>query len=210
MKRITAAVVVFSLLVLLTCKLNSKVIVIAAREDKINTEPIVSATTTPVEHTENISISAIQKNSDGCFYIREIPLSRELQEYSYNLCNKKNISYDLLLAVMKKESNFNMDIVSYNDNGSYDSGLMQINSCNLENIREIYGVTNLLDPYDNVKIGIDMISAKINEFGERGGLIAYNMGNKGYQNAMEAGTLSTPYYEKVMQYKAEITEFEKT
>jgi len=39
-----------------------------------------------------------------------------------------NISADILYAIAKVESNFNPGAVNWNKNGSYDYGIMQINS----------------------------------------------------------------------------------
>lgn len=71
-----------------------------------------------------------------------------MQEYIHTLCEERNLAYSFIIALIETESNFNSDIVSATD----DYGLMQINACNH---REDF---DYLDPYDNVTMGIEMLS----------------------------------------------------
>ncbi|MDO4730962.1 MAG: transglycosylase SLT domain-containing protein [Clostridia bacterium] len=143
------------------------------------------------------------------YYIPDLPLSRSLQEYTFNLCKDNNISYELILGLMYYESKFDPYVVSYNTNGSYDSGIMQINSCNKEYLRKTYGITNLIDPYENIFAGISMISDDILKYGENDALMVYNMGLGGYYNAVGRGIYSTTYSNEVLSKKQEIENMEK-
>lgn len=60
----------------------------------------------------------------------------------------------LLWSICKGESNFNPAAVNYNSNGSYDFGLMQINSSWAPTLRK-KGISweALADPCTNVKVG---------------------------------------------------------
>ena len=53
----------------------------------------------------------------------KLPLNKDLQEYIRGLCDKYNLSFEMVLAIIKQESDFD---ASNNENGS-DYGLMQLN-----------------------------------------------------------------------------------
>ncbi len=160
------------------------------------------------EEAKSVSVQCAVANKEmekKGYYIQQIPLSRDIQKYIYQMCSEKNINYDLILSIIKCESNFKADSIGYNPNGSFDSGLMQINSCHLENLQEQYGVSDIMDPYSNLLVGIDMIASCINAYGEVGGLVAYNMGAGGYQTCIAKGDLNTAYVQKVMKIKENIS-----
>ena len=140
----------------------------------------------------------------SAFYIPEIPLSEELQAYTYQQCQEKQVSYELVLAMMYHESNYDPAAVRYYQDGSSDSGLMQINSINSKSLNELYGITDLQDPYENIQAGVSIISGFVHEYGEHDGLMAYNMGVGGYQNAIANGTYTTTYAQNIMETKGEI------
>lgn len=137
------------------------------------------------------------------YFIPWIPMSEDLQKFTYDMCCINNVSYTLVLSMMYHESKFDTEAISYNSNGSCDSGIMQINSCNLKLLNEEYGITNLQDPYENITAGVSIISDYVNKFGENDGLMAYNMGIGGYLNAIENGIYSTQYSENILDTKAE-------
>lgn len=138
------------------------------------------------------------------FYIPEIPLSQELQQYTYQQCQEKQVSYELVLAMMYHESNYDPSAVRYYQDGSSDSGIMQINSINSQSLYELYGITNLQDPYENIQAGVSIISGFVHQYGEHDGLMAYNMGPGGYQNAIANGIYTTTYAQNIMETKSEI------
>ena len=78
--------------------------------------------------------------------IYDIPISPELQEYTYNRCQElglvsPGVDYQTVLALMSKESGYTEDAVS----GTGDYGIMQINTVNHEWLREELGITDFLD-----------------------------------------------------------------
>ena len=72
----------------------------------------------------------------------------------------------LLWSICKGESNFNPAAVNYNTNGSYDFGLMQINSSWAPTLRK-KGIpwNTLADPCTNVKVGAWVLAQCINDYG---------------------------------------------
>lgn len=135
------------------------------------------------------------------YYIPGIPLSRELQEFTYQLCREKQISYELVLAVMQRESRFRTDVQGHNRNGSTDSGLMQINSCNAGWLEQQLGIADLMDPQDNIRAGVHILAGHISLYGENDGLMAYHMGAGGMLKAKRNGTTSTAYSRAVLEQR---------
>ena len=83
----------------------------------------------------------------------DIPLTLHLQKYIYEKCQKYGLAYEMVLAVIKAESNFVIDVVGVTG----DLGLMQLNPRNT--VDWLAKKLNLdffdpLDPYQNVAAGI--------------------------------------------------------
>ena len=56
------------------------------------------------------------------------------------------VDTELILAMMGGESTYNSLAVGHNNNGTTDSGLMQINSFNKEWLTEVLGIADFMDP----------------------------------------------------------------
>lgn len=75
-----------------------------------------------------------------------------------------NVSPLVLRSIAKGESNFNPSAINYNKNGSYDYGLMQINSFwHKELGPELWN--NLADPCTNVRVGAWILAECISRLG---------------------------------------------
>lgn len=102
----------------------------------------------------------------------------------FSAAKYQNVPVELLAAIAKIESNFNPKAVNYNENGSRDIGLMQINSFWLPVIQK-YGVTEkmLFDPCVNAHVGAWILAQEIARFGMTAEAIgAYNAGPNGNKN----------------------------
>ena len=122
----------------------------------------------------------------------DIPLSKDLQLYTYNRCIEYGIPehYELVLAMMWQESNYTPDIISATD----DYGIMQINACNHEWLSDLLGTTNLLDVYQNIDAGTYIISKMLLKYDdEHKALMAYNMGENGAALNWDAGIYTSSY-----------------
>lgn len=75
-----------------------------------------------------------------------------------------DVSPQLLRAIAKVESNFNPRAINRNKNGSYDFGVMQINSSWVKTLGEDRWRA-LGDPCFNVKVGAWILGANINRHG---------------------------------------------
>lgn len=91
--------------------------------------------------------------TDSGFKQYNIKLPADQQKYTYNMCKQYGVPYELLLAIMYKESNF-----SSNANSGIAYGLCQINKNNMSSLKSKIGITDLFNPYDNIKAGAYLLS----------------------------------------------------
>lgn len=123
-----------------------------------------------------------------------IPLSARFQLWIDGKCKEKGISTNVVMGVIKKESNFK--IKAMGDNGEA-YGLMQIQKKWHRARMNKVGAVDLLNCYDNVHVGIDYLAElyKANNKNWHKTLMAYN-GGQAYANRRT----STTYSRTVMQY----------
>lgn len=133
--------------------------------------------------------------------VYNIPLSADLQTYIFGLCEERSIDPTIILGMIKKESMYQADVIG--DNGN-SFGLMQIQPRWHEARMEKLGVTNLLDPYQNVLVGIDLFDELMDRGrGVEWALMAYN-GGTSYANNMAAAGKVSDYAVTVMQYSRDL------
>ncbi|AUR52108.1 lytic transglycosylase domain-containing protein [Aquella oligotrophica] len=90
--------------------------------------------------------------------------------------SRYGVPASLLVAIAKVESRFNPRALGKNDNGSYDIGLMQINSGWLKKLQQ-YNISenDLYDPCTNIMVGAWILSDNINRLGYNWNAVgAYN------------------------------------
>ena len=130
--------------------------------------------------------------------IYDVPLDAELQRHISELCDTNGIDMSLVLAIIGQESNYRPDAVG--DNGN-SLGLMQIQPRWHTARMERLGVTDLLDPYQNTAVGIDLLAELIEEGnGTEWAVTAYNAGTAAADYNRAIGT-RTEYAESVMKLK---------
>lgn len=84
-----------------------------------------------------------------------VPLDDDLQAYIVRLCAEKELAPSVIFAQIGVESKYQADIIG--DNGN-SFGLMQIyKSCHEDRMLRL-GVSDLLDPVENVTVGIDIMA----------------------------------------------------
>ena len=104
-----------------------------------------------------------------------VNLPIEVQDCIVAECEKHGINPDIVIAQIKKESNFNPNAIG---DGGNSFGLMQIQPRWHSKRMERLGCTDLLDPIQNVKVGIDYLAEKYREYGDIAlALTAYNAGS---------------------------------
>jgi len=123
----------------------------------------------------------------GFFYLEEIPLSYELQRYVFYRSAALGLEYELVLALMWRESSFRIEAVNLNRNGTRDTGLMQINDVNRGWLEERYGIYNLMDPIQNINAGTFILADLLSRYEERQALVAYQFGESGMLRMVRDG-----------------------
>lgn len=126
----------------------------------------------------------------------DVPLSKELQDYIRNLCDEYGVPIELVIAMIDVESTFRADVVSKTN----DYGLMQINKCNHEWLTDKLGVTDFLDPYQNINSGVHILSGhlEVTNGDIELALMRYNNGVTGAKKLWDKGIYSTAYTQKIM------------
>ena len=121
---------------------------------------------------DKIRNKAVQET--GEYY--NVNLSHDIQDYLFEQCRNYNIPSALMIALIDHESSFNPEAVS----STNDYGLCQINAMNFENLSDILGVTDFLDPKQNILCGCYILGNNIENLGDyHKALMAYNMGTVG-------------------------------
>ena len=127
----------------------------------------------------------------------DVPLSEDLQDHIFAECEVRGIDPAVIIAMIERESRFDADAIG--DSGrSY--GLMQIqpkwHSARMEKL----GCDDLLDPYQNVTVGIDLLAELIGRGkGVEWALMAYN-GGPSYANRLSEKSIVSDYAASVMAF----------
>ena len=127
----------------------------------------------------------------------DVPLSHDLQDWIRAICEENGVPMALVMAIIDQESDFRAHLIS----GTNDYGIMQINACNHEAMIEKFGITDFLDPYQNVQCGIYIIGTHLQktEGAVELALMRYNCGATGARRLWDKGIYSTKYSRSVME-----------
>lgn len=117
------------------------------------------------------------------------------QEFLYYLCFGYDLDFQLVMAMIQHESNFDPSAISRTD----DYGLMQINIRNHEWLTDMLGLTDFLDPYENMRCGCFILRNLFEKYQDTDMvLMAYNMGEHGAARLWEEGIYETNYTHSVL------------
>ena len=129
------------------------------------------------------------------YTIYDVPLSEELQRYTQDVCEEYGVSYPLVIALMKKESEFLPDTIS----ATNDYGIMQINQGNHEWLEGELGITDWFDPRQNILAGVYVLS-QLNGYEDvHQILMCYNCGPSGAKKLWAEGIYTTAYSRAVVE-----------
>ncbi len=165
-------------------------------------------TTPPIDEPQedprvNLMLSDFEIGGRFYYDYDVIPLTREQQDIVLDIAEEYELPVELLYAIMRSETNFNPDRIS----GTDDYGIMQINKCNHDDLREALGVTNFLDFEQNVTCGAYMIhdcfryAETLPQI-----LMVYNRGPVAAWEAWEDGVTFDRYCERVIGHLLRYTE----
>jgi soluble lytic murein transglycosylase-like protein len=123
-------------------------------------------------------------------YYDSIPLDKELQNYIIQQAHANGIQPQIIMAMIERESDYNITCMG---DGGDSYGLMQIQpKWHNERMKKL-GCTDLLDPYQNVTVGIDYLCELLSRYdGDMAKtLVSYNQGHyKGTVTAYAKGVLA--------------------
>ena len=148
----------------------------------------------------NIKTANKETKTEKVIYY-DIPLSKELQDYTRKICEKYgNVDETLVYALIKQESNFRVKALG--DNGK-SKGLMQIQEIWHKERMKKLGVDSLMTAKGNIRVGIDILSEKIDKYNDLGkALTAYNAGDGGaYKYYFSKGIYANDYAKKIIKNK---------
>ena len=105
-----------------------------------------------------------------------LPKAAYAQSYCFNrAAYKYGLPVSLIKAVADTESGFNPSAVDYDSNGTYDYGVMQINTIWYKELKPYWN--NLADPCYNVMVGSWILYRCVKKYGGvKKGLACYNSG----------------------------------
>jgi len=100
-----------------------------------------------------------------CLIMILLPASVRAEEFCFQEAGVEySINPRILKAIAKVESNFNPRAVNWNTNGTYDFGVMQINSSWYYTLGKEWWMT-LGDPCSNIKGGARILSGCMKKYG---------------------------------------------
>ncbi len=146
-------------------------------------------------------MSVSYESEDTLFVPLGVPLDSDVQEFIYYLSKGYNMDFTFVMAIIQQESGYQPDAVS----NTNDYGLMQINKVNHGYITDEIGVTNYLDPYENVRAGMFILRKLFEKYETpEKVLMAYNLGESGAKALWDKGVFETNYSKSVQRIQSEL------
>lgn len=126
-----------------------------------------------------------------------------VQVYIWSLCKELDLNYYVIIAQIERESGYRWNATG--DSGN-SKGYMQIYEKWNKDRMEAEGVTDLYDPYGNIRVGLSLMA----ELKEKSNgdyhymLMSYNMGEGKCKARNREGVYSTAYSRGILQRAQEI------
>jgi soluble lytic murein transglycosylase-like protein len=118
----------------------------------------------------------------------DVSLNETLQDHIFTVCEEYQVDPSIIVAMIENESEFYAGAIG---DGGNSFGLMQIQPRWHKERMERLGCDDLLDPYQNVMVGVDYISELIEcDKGMTWALMAYNGGPSYANKKAAAGEVS--------------------
>ena len=140
----------------------------------------------------------------------DIPLSRDMQKFIQDECNKYDLSVSLVYGIIQAESSFKKGLVS----STNDHGYMQVNRKTFNWINKSYfnNKLNIKNEKHIIKVGTFYLNYLKTNFNKnmsdedvfRTVIICYNRGLSGGQSYIKKHGYNNSYLNKVIKYKQEI------
>lgn len=152
--------------------------------ERESVQPTVIQTVLPTQKADSPIVEPEAEEAKTVM-IFDVPLDAELQLFIAQACERHHIDPAIIMAMIERESSYQANVMG---DGGNSFGLMQIQPRWHQGRMDKLGVTDLLDPYQNVTVGIDYLA----ELLERGkglewALMAYNAGPSGANSGIGSG-----------------------
>lgn len=153
----------------------------------------------------NVASDAEADEAGDADVIDSIPLAADLQQHINKLASENNIDRCIIYAMIKHESGYRADAIG--DNGN-SIGLMQVQPRYHKARMDRLGVTDLVNPYQNVIVGIDYLAEMLERYegNMTKALTAYNCGIGGAEKYFSQGIDANAYTKKILAYAKELKE----
>ena len=134
----------------------------------------------------------------------DVPMDKSLQKDIFMLTHSYELPFTLIMALIQQESHFQPDIVS----DTKDWGLMQINEINHPALQKELGITNFLNPRQNIQAGIYMLDDLFEKY-EKPALVlmAYNLGESGAKRLWKQKIYETKYSKNILKYQNDFQKY---
>lgn len=131
----------------------------------------------------------------------DVPLEKDLQDHIFDTCEFYSVDPAIVIAMIERESKFKINAIGDNKRSF---GLMQIQTkWHTERMRKL-GMYDLLDPYQNVVVGVDYIHELLGYgHGLPWALMAYN-GGPSYANKLSESGVVSDYAKEIIVRAHEI------
>ena len=193
---VTLAFVSACIIVPVACAANND-------EQELVVQTTVEPTATPVvdvkESEAIVDVPAEPMPEATVVSVYDVPLDLELQLFIIQACEDHHIEPSIVIAMIERESRFKVNAMG--DNGAA-YGLMQIQKRWHEGRMDKLGVTDLLDPYQNVLVGIDFVAELLDHYNGdvECALMAFNAGMSGANKYwFSKGIYSNDYSQTIME-----------
>lgn len=179
-------------------------------ETVAETEPTETVAATEPEETEEPTIPPTEPEiptepaTEPPAKLYDIPMNADLQNYIARVCEDYGFDPTIIFAMAKRESNYRPNAMG--DNGlAY--GMLQIHPRWHQARMDKLGVTDLLDPYQNVLVAVDYMAELSNYAGRARSiewvLMAYN-GGPDYASEKLSQGIITDYAVFVLNFSANL------
>lgn len=158
-------------------------------------DPPPAQTYHPLPKPQPMEPAHKEPSAESRYVLYDVQLSEELQHYTQDVCEEYGVSYPLVIAIMKKESEFRPDVIS----NTGDHGIMQVNEGNHEWLEGVLGITDWYDPKQNILAGVYMLAQFSGYEDVHQILMSYNCGPSGAKRLWSEGVYTTAYSRAVVE-----------
>jgi soluble lytic murein transglycosylase-like protein len=110
----------------------------------------------------------------------DIPLDEELQKHVFEISEEYKVDPYIIFGMIERESDYKADAVG---DGGDSLGLMQIQTKWHKARMDKLGVTDLLEPYGNIQVGVDFLAECYYSTSDYNlALVKYNSGKAGAES----------------------------